>query len=95
MASTTVEIARAWKFCVGCRRRSLRAIVRVSLRRQEVPVGPEPGIVPDYPPPEQEPQPAVIPDPPHEPLPAEDPPPVEPEPNPEPVQPPAEDPVPA
>src|SRR5690348_12952345 len=59
---------------------------------EELPVGPEPGIVPDYPPPEQEPQPAVIPDQPHEPLPAEDPPPVEPDP--EPVQPPGEDPVP-
>ena len=42
---------------------------------EELPVGPEPGIVPDYPPPEEEPQPAVIPDSPHEPLPAEDPPP--------------------
>jgi hypothetical protein len=50
---------------------------------EELPVGPEPGIVPDYPPPEEEPQPAVIPEPSHEPLPAEDP---LPEPNPEPVQ---------
>ena len=57
---------------------------------EELPVGPEPGIVPDYPPPEEEPQPAVIPDSPHEPLPAEDP-----LPEPEPVRPPEEDPVPA
>lgn len=49
---------------------------------QEVPAGPDPGIVPDYPPPDEEPQPAVIPDSPHEPLPAADPPPVEPEPTP-------------
>jgi len=62
---------------------------------EEMPVRPDPGIVPDYPPPEEEPQPAVIPGAPHEPLPAEDPLPLEPEPDPEPVQPPGEDPVPA
>jgi hypothetical protein len=58
-------------------------------------VGPEPGIVPDYPPPEEEPQPALIPDSPHEPLPAEDPLPIEPEPDPEPVWSAEEDPAPA
>ena len=62
-----------------------------------MPPGPEPEIVPDYPPPDEEPQPAVIPDAPHEPLPAEDPSPVQPEPDPDPdpLEPPEEAPVPA